>query len=587
MRRAVVVTAVVGVLLPIAGGTAAASAPRVRASHPSSVSASQERARQWLTAQRAVFVRSGGFVSGGVVGIAGDLPDSSLLAAGDLNGDKHPDVLDVRSTDDSDTVGVTARTGSTGHALWSKQIGESPQSATIAVVLPTRIGASGRPGVLVAMANTTYGAEGPVAVSLQLRAFAGRTGHETWHRRYDGTYDGDFQTAIPTFEGLIHDVSGADSDVLVTLNDVALHTDTTTPNLVSDVDGTVHQPGDPLTTTPSNGIPTVQPIPDVSGDGLADLLLIVPGATGKVTAETGHDGVSLWTENLPATVQDPTVTSIGAFSQPKTVDLAFVGEPTPDVGPTVTIVQGSSGSVLWTRAAGAVVALGRAGSSLVRAVALESSGDTSTGQTDTATMAYEAISVSNQVLYDKSLTVATPMEPDEHFERYDATYQSFGDLQSDGSLDELVDLGVFSEAIGAGTSKVKIGVVNGRTGSFHAVPADGSADGSLHHGKASDLVDLTLSGTKLELTASDGVTRKRYYQRTLAGLPAVALASITGLRVSGHACSDLAVVTSDTNQGADAMLSARGAMLWKIHYPSAAATGGTLKRFKAPKHFCV
>jgi 3-oxoacyl-[acyl-carrier-protein] synthase III len=117
---------------------------------------------------------------------------------------------------------------------------------------------------------------------------------------------------------------------------------------------------------------------------------------------------------------------------------------------------------------------------------------------------------------------------------------------------------------------------------------DVGADGSLRNGRGTDLIATDTAKNVVTLTARNGVSRKRYYQRNVAGLHGTFQhLTVQGLRVSGHNCSDLALTTVLGSDGVLGVLSARGAWLWSVRFPIKEMTGGTLRHYNNPKAYCV
>jgi hypothetical protein len=145
--RSVVGIAVAVVLVP--SSASAVVIPRHH-SAPAHPAASSMRAvgEGWLATQRQAMTAAGATVIGapetsGIGAVAGMHVSSigNLVAAGDLAGKGHDDVLDVREAEPGGLYGVTARDGLTGKVVWAKALTEPP-SAEVSI-LPEREGQAG------------------------------------------------------------------------------------------------------------------------------------------------------------------------------------------------------------------------------------------------------------------------------------------------------------------------------------------------------------------------------------------------------------------------------------------------------------
>jgi hypothetical protein len=512
------------------------------------------------------------------------VPIGQLVAAGDLSGNGRADVLDIRGVlDESATVGITARDGRTGKPLWSTTVAIPPDGDP--KVLPERLGAKGKPGVLVVDSYLVSGATGTKTVAIE--ALSGKTGKRLWSHSFVGTYGaGATSTAIPTFDGVIHDVKGPTMDALVTL-ETALPSaggDQTTPVIVSGVNGSVHHPGAAVTSTA--GFPSFQAIPDVTGDGLSDLLLLDPGTPGLVEAKHGHTGVVFWKRSQ--TVDSFTAAmAVGSYSRRSISDIAVAQSSPVDGSADITALSGHNGHKLWSRVAGGIYLLGKAGKHLQPALGLVTSSSSSTSTTSTTGLAYEAVAVTGKLIYSKHRSVKVTDPPGSTSSGSSSGLDPLGDVQPDGSLDQIGALFVSADSATKSVSVTVHGVVDGRTGRLRKVSFDTGADGSLRKGAATDLLEVELAKGKPQITARRGLTGKRYYLRTVPGLHHVEGAVVTGMRVSGNSCSDIALTTIAGTTNTVGVLSARGTVLWSVTFNSSQPTGGTLAHHKAPKHFCV
>jgi hypothetical protein len=550
-------------------------------------------ATHWLATQRQAMMAAGATVLGapeapavldapGVGAISGQhaLSTGTLVAAGNLAGKPgRDDVLDVREAEPGGLYGVTARDGLTGKVLWAKALTEPPSA--VVSVLPERLGATGKPSVLVVASSLVEGTT-TATLTVAVEGLAGKTGKPLWSHTFTGTDTSTASTSVPTFQNVIHDVKGPAMDVLVTLETTLSGGagDQTAPAIVSGVTGKAHRPGSAFAST--NGFPTFTAIPDLTGDGLDDLLVLDSNTPGLVEAEHGHSGAMAWKQSMPVDFFTG-ATAIGSYSHRKITDIAIIESNPATDDAQITVLSGANGHALWSREAGNVYLLQKAGKKLAPALGLDTQEFTTTTATTTSTIAYEAVSVADKVIYAKKASASVTNPPGAGSSGNGGGVDPLGDVQVDGSLDQTLS----AEADSGSARKIINGVVDGRTGKFRSVSFDVGADGSLRKGPATDLLQVEIPGGRAQVIGLRGLTGKRYYARMVPGPHHLDGADVSGLRVTGHSCSDIALRAIGGTTNTLAMLTARGAVLWSVRFTSADPIGGTLISHKAPKHFCV
>jgi hypothetical protein len=533
--------------------------------------------QRWQTSQRATLRRTMA-TSGLATAPADEQGDvqGSLESAGDLNGDKLPDVLDLRQMVQGSTrlLGITARTGRSGRRLWQRTVSLSVNG--FAIAQPERVGPRDKPGVLVVTSQQTAATSGGFGVSLRLREYAGKAGHLLWTTTLNGSIDSGGQFVdVPQLVGLLP-VRGQAPDLLVDVFTTSGSVvETTTAEVVEAANGSFSQRGDPQVSTDRTAV--IFPIPDVSGDGNGDLLALVAGAPGKIQALDGITGSPLWTVNQD--LESPDFASVfRGFASTGRPAIA-VGRSLPS-GHQIEILDGRTGHIVFARSADAVLDLKHAGRHLVRAIGFLRGKFTARVTTTTETVAFTAVSTHGSVIEQRHISVSQTNPATVTQQSGGLSGSTIGDVQPDGAQETavFVDVGV------NGKEKDRDVIVDGRTGRVHDFRFQGSADGSLRRGPGTDLAGVNLHHGQLRLSAWRGVTRRRYYRRTLhvRGRPD---AFVTGLRVTGHHCSDLAL-NSDGNSATVGVLTARGTLLWSVHFNKAQPVGGTVHRHKR-KHYCV
>jgi hypothetical protein len=535
------------------------------------------------TAQRAAAVPAPVLTGAGVGSLTPSL--ERLQPAGDLQGNGKQDVLDIRRNSPGSAtqmVGVTARNGATGKAIWTHRVAVQPYYNPTFVT--ARLGAGAALGVLII--NPGWRPDGVgTDTLLALTALSGQTGHVIWTKTLSGFSANNTGTGtdIPSFDGVLTGGSARTASVLVSLATAGVD-DTVDAELISGVNGHTSSFGPSENT---DGSATFTVIPDTNHDGRSDVLLEAPGAGGFVRALSGTNGATIWTATgLPA---DSSLTPqpIGRFSSASEPDLAFGYYDGAANQETIYVLSGKTGAVVWNRPADGIYLIGKAGKHLQPALGLYSGLNTITSTSFTRAETYEAVSTTNHVIYQHTVTshVTLPAPPVTSSE-YEGGVFGIGDVQPDGAGE--TGLYAITSAADKGTSRAdtRIGVIDGRTGVFHALAAQVGSDGSLHKGAGADLLAVGFHGHKPVLTAWDGGSRHRLYRRVLP-VGSWLGEDVGGLRVSGHSCSDIALTTETANRGGLAVISGSGRPLWMVTFAHSAVSGGTVRHYPKPKHYCA
>ncbi|HTW19377.1 MAG TPA: hypothetical protein VME70_04080 [Mycobacteriales bacterium] len=538
-----------------------------------------------------------------------------LLPAGHLGGRKQVAVLDIRDTAPGaaeGTVGITARAGSTGHAYWHATFTGSYVDGVDVLVEP--LGAKGLDGVLVEQWTST---PDPVYTDdfdddLQVTALSGKSGSVLWTQSFDGIYDTNTfsESGVAFNVQPFRDSHHKAIDFLVPLlTTLVSPEDQTQGELMSGVDGSVQSFAGSFAV--DNSFPTETVVPDLNRDGFEDVVVDSEGSDVQALSGASPTGVQLWNTTIsPDSTTE--VSTIPDYSHPHVPDVVLASYAGP-LHPRFeyTVLSGASmGHLLWQREADDMMTIGKVGSHKTPAVMLATMSTSSSASKYSETWHYSTISAANKVLYARHVT-ATIDNPGTAAYFTHATIGAIGDVNGDGTADVHVTIDnepEYSLIAGSPAAKrvvhVKDGIISGRTGAFHSVVFDSPADGSLRKGKLVDLLQTHADKGKTRLVAFHGSTGKRYYSRLVHTLSGTASAWSAGARLTGHSCSDIALIAqtappveeiagggwrnaASTPHGEAAVLSARGARLWTVTYAMKQATGGTLTVYKRPKHYCV
>jgi hypothetical protein len=523
------------------------------------------------------------------------LVEAPLVAAGDLTGSGRNVVLDTRIkfTRAAFVVGLTARNARTGRALWARRVGSATH-----IVLPLALSWLGNQtrGLLVADLSFTVTSPQSNSFSATIEAWSGKTGKTLWSST---PVTGSMVTAggvttftnVPNFPGAFQALPGRPLDGLIPVESATTKASdpvlgdgpgSTTAVLVSGTNGASTSPYP--TVTSATGSPLLQPVPDLDRDGLADVVAVVPGRRGAITALRGTDGAQIWSNNLTVGKFFNPMFSVGRLSGGKVPDLVLDARG-------LTLLRGRDGKVLWSRHfAEQVVALGpvRPGHAAALAIVGESeSGSLSpTGKGRLASKVdIRAVTAANRVVWRR------PVRATIHFTKSHqiggssgAEAAAIGDVQPDGTVDFAVRVHVTSGHKHATTT----GVVSGRTGSFRPGVFGSATAGSLVRGRGTDLLHVARSATGIVLSGYDGNTLAPL-MRTLirtSGEPRRPFA--LGLRATGHRCGDIEAAGGvGHDRRLVALVAASGAPIWSLRFSAHRVTGGHVVRYQAPQHFCA
>jgi hypothetical protein len=312
-----------------------------------------------------------------------------LTQGGDLTGEGMADVLTHETTYERTVEGVgsffptstvTARRGLDGSSLWQHQ-GIADE------LVPAPLGPQGGSGILVVrgpISGTVGWGSGFVGPSqyaytsqerdLDLTALDG-TGSQLWVREFDpGTLVGAVvadpsngrRQAVaahqyPVFEGVLQATSSPATDVLTTvLTRREVNDQIETSFRVVIVDGANGNLASDRTLTTTGSRPNAMLVGDVNGDRLDDVLVAgFPGA-GDVTAIRGDNGATIWTNDGDVAGFDTSATNLGDVNGDSRDDVAVlvIGDIYDEAPPQTTVLDGSSGSVLFSTTAFAVTSVG-------------------------------------------------------------------------------------------------------------------------------------------------------------------------------------------------------------------------------------
>jgi hypothetical protein len=582
--------------------------PATAAHHRLAVGSDPQRlvaaGHRWLEQQRSALAGSQRG-PGSPDQIAG-LGETTLTEAGDLNGDGRGDLLDFRTVGNEfrrHEYGITARDGRTGRRIWRHEVHEPGDAFDFAQ--PMMVGVPGRQGVLLER-EVDVQKGGQDKDSVTLTAWDGSTGKPLWTESSTGSasFNGSLSTADnePGVEGLFHDIPGRDQDVLMSRTNSDGFDDHVTPMVVSGRDGSITSRHEISTQQQGSRI-QISPEPDLNGDGLDDILVVVPGnpplpglphKLGHSRAIRGDTGARIWTNHGIDLYDLQDILDVGHVSGGDVPDFVFESiNRKSDLLPHLfefVLVRGTDGTILWRHSATSAVRLGRAGRHLRGAVGLlrEPQSDRSGNRTFSSVTALGYAGNGN-LIYSRThrTSIRTVPNTKPRF-GFDEATNPFGDVQPDGSQDVAVQLLVRS----GDHRQVRNGIISGRNGRWLPRPFGLPTDGSLRHGHGTDIMVPLQRGHRFRLAGFSGRTGKRYFVRHLH-VTDQDTTTAEGARVTGHSCSDI-LVKPDTHQIFEAphfpvlfaVLSGSGHVLWTLRFHANRALGGSLVSNAPPKRFC-
>jgi hypothetical protein len=451
------------------------------------------------------------------------------------------------------------------------------------------VGIPARPGLLVAVASAAPMTGGSESVSLSIQAWSGKTGRTLWTSApVTGTVSKlkgvETDKGVPTPPDAIHARAGAEDVLVPTETSKRVRSGSRSRRVSATlVDGRTGHESTPYSPVASmSGAPSIQPVADLSGDGHTDVLIASPGHHGSLTAEAGNTGKVLWRDRL-SLGRDSFTASAGRISDRAAPDLIVTSH-------ALRIVRGRDGKVLWFRAkrrnedsAPDAFRL-PAGPDGLRAVAVVSSTSRTTGRRFGAGLIFTAVTATGHPLWRRQIAASQKFSGVSAF-----TFSGsgpIGDVQPDGST----DLEAFLQLGSGHHHKSVIGVVSGRDGTFQRLPHVStfvdSAAGSLVHGAGTDLLTITSARHAVRVSGFDGLSGRRLVRRLIPTLGA-SVPTESGLRLTGHGCSDIEMTALGKGHGQTDVLSGGGSRLWQLRYGENQATGGHLHHFKAPRQFCA
>jgi hypothetical protein len=173
---------------------------------------------------------------------------------------------------------------------------------------------------------------------------------------------------------------------------------------------------------------------------------------------------------------------------------------------------------------------------------------------------------------------------------------SFGEVFLGPTLDDIEPDGAGDLPVGIDSGKRRHGLVqgilDGRTGRLLrrrlGGSVDAASDGSLRHGRGTDIIDIEGGGKTVPVIGRDGRTNRRYFIHRFRFSQRLTILEGFGIRAAGGGCSDVGVTTEGfPGPQLEAVLSGSGRVLWTLRFATNQAFGGRLTRHSMPRHRCA
>ena len=523
---------------------------------------------------------------------------SMLMSMEDLDGNGTGDVADVRYAprkDKGNDLALYVRDGATGRVVWQRR--DVLPRGHFLFPVPAVVGAPARAGVLL----VDFGMEqdGDRTVLTQtITALRGRDGKQLWRYRSSGelrSTESRFSGRDVYLAGRLPLAAGRAPELLLVAQEFEVDYDTgarrgaVTGLALSAVNGKVRS----LVgrTSSEDSLPSLQSLPDLSGDGRDDLGLLVGGAGARVEARRGTDGGVLWTAKPTALPDGAGLWPAGAVTAGRVggrvvqdVAVNVPAEPLPQVltpladvplSPPhgqVILLSGATGTQVWSREGDRPVAVERAGSPLRPALAVATVDSSNGADGTTVTLKLVAHSAAGDVVYDRSYSVTAEQSGDPGFGIGFA--YTFGDLQPDGAQDVVVVLVAFN----GDAMKEKVAVVDGASGS--EVPGADTPLGPSVTGRGTDLATAT-SGSAVQVTVRRGRDRALLFTRTLRPGATMESTYVWSEQLTSR-CADVVVSSRGKTHEYVAVLSSTGAPRWSLLHKRASLAAGSVVRPRGP-----
>jgi hypothetical protein len=348
-----------------------------------------------------------------------------------------------------------------------------------------------------------------------------------------------------------------------------------------------------------DAFPSVQHVPDLSGDGRDDIAVISSGSKPRLEVRRETDAGAIWSTTSLTLVNGVRVQSAGRVTgatagAAPVPDLALVSPPTSTATDeltgflpipaksahgTVALVSGKDGSLVWSKTGDATYAVEHAGPKLVGALGVTSSETTSTSDTTTTTLTLTTYDIAGSSLYTVSRSASIPTSSEEGGGGGVGLVYETGHLTASSAVD-----GTALIFVASGDSyRFDEHLFAGQTGkdlpSGTSTPLWGSTTG---HGD--DLVSTSTQGT-VTVTVRRGTDAKPRFSTKLPLATGYNSVEAYGALLQRGRCAD--VIVNDAGKDGrrlSAVLASDGRLRWLITHKDTDLRPGTVKRAGTAPH---
>ena len=432
-----------------------------------------------------------------------------VFPVGDLDGDRRNDL--VLSQYGAGATQFVAVAGDTGRRLWS--VDGTAAERWMRDIHVVGLNAKGADGAL--LLAVTY-EEIPsdflwtLKITVDMTSVAG-DGTNRWSRSSSGLVSFSEMGILVgnlSYPAGVGPLNGADDDVLQRTDETAYSLTAGGTSRLEVLDGETGRVGAVLATASHDDAPASGLVGDLDGDGLSDIVTAASGG-GRVlvVAHKGTDGRPLWRSEL-AHMPVYWIDSVGRTNRDPVDDLLLVGvDWEGEQFFSFTVLSGADGAPGLHGAGDGLIPAGDiSGDGLDDLLLLKVLFRSKLGVT------YEAVTGAGKTVYRRTYALKVPKGSS----MASIGMWDVGDLDGDGSLDLAHDISVygFSER----TSAQERGVVLTRNGRKLYDKLVGQSLHASLDGRGDDAVRLRRLASGVEVTAYDGRTNDRLWQRAV-GIP--------------------------------------------------------------------
>jgi hypothetical protein len=247
-------------------------------------------------------------------------------------------------------------------------------------------------------------------------------------------------------------------------------------------------------------------------------------------------------------------------------------DPTaPPAHGTVSLLDGATGSTVWSKTGDSAYAVQRAGSPLVPATGVWQTDVTSNGTTTTATVTMTMYDDSGNAV-DTNVYKAATKASSSGADTALVDIEPVGDFEPDGSIDGVVLIVVSSGDSSAVRLEYFRGVDGSQLRAGPALPLGGATTGAGE--------DLVVAKAKprhgITVTVERSADRSVLFSRAIVKTTGVAVADALGATLHKNTCADVLVSGQGEDHSAGAVLSGVGGVDWVVRFVPGSTRPGTV-----------